>query len=102
MALSLYDASVANYLQTLGAVGGFLDKGLAHEVGGEQGDPAGATVLEGGLHHSAKIRFGGHVTDCVVHEHGIEGSTQAQGAYVALEVLAFGVQRSAHGQHVRR
>lgn len=30
MAFSLYDASVANYLQILGAVGSFLDKGLAH------------------------------------------------------------------------
>jgi uncharacterized protein len=30
MAFSLYDATVANYLQTLGAVSGFLDKGLAH------------------------------------------------------------------------
>jgi uncharacterized protein len=30
MAFSLYDASVANYLQTLGAVSAFLDKGLAH------------------------------------------------------------------------
>ena len=30
MALSLYDASVANYLQTLGAVGGFLERGLKH------------------------------------------------------------------------
>ena len=30
MAFSLYDASVANYLQTLGAVSGFLDRGLAH------------------------------------------------------------------------
>jgi hypothetical protein len=30
MAFSLYDATVANYLQILGAVGGFLDKGLAH------------------------------------------------------------------------
>jgi hypothetical protein len=30
MAFSLYDASVANYLQTLGAVSGILDKGLAH------------------------------------------------------------------------
>ena len=28
MALSLYDASVANYLQTLGAIGGFLERGL--------------------------------------------------------------------------
>ena len=30
MAISLYDVSVASYLQTLGAVSGFLDKGLAH------------------------------------------------------------------------
>jgi hypothetical protein len=30
MALSLYDASVANYLQTLGAVSGFLDRGLTY------------------------------------------------------------------------
>ena len=30
MAISLYDASVASYLQALGALGGVLDKGLAH------------------------------------------------------------------------
>jgi Domain of unknown function (DUF1993) len=30
MAISLYDVSVANYLQTLGAVAGFLEKGRAH------------------------------------------------------------------------
>ena len=30
MAFSLYDASVANYLQTLGAVSGFLQRGLVH------------------------------------------------------------------------
>lgn len=30
MPVSLYDVSVAGFLQTLGAVGGFLDKGLAH------------------------------------------------------------------------
>jgi len=30
MALSLYDASVANYLQTLGAVSGFLDLSLTY------------------------------------------------------------------------
>jgi hypothetical protein len=30
MAISLYDLSVANYLQTLGGVVGFLEKGLAH------------------------------------------------------------------------
>ena len=30
MATSLYDLSVASYLQTLGGVAGFLDRGLAH------------------------------------------------------------------------
>ena len=30
MAFSLYDATVANYLQILGAVGGFLDKSFSH------------------------------------------------------------------------
>jgi uncharacterized protein len=30
MAISLYDVSVASFLQTLGAVSGFLDRGLAH------------------------------------------------------------------------
>ncbi len=40
MAFTLYDATVANYLQTLGAVGAFLDKSLAHFR--EKGiDPAG-------------------------------------------------------------
>ena len=30
MTFSLYDATVANYLQILGAVGGFLEKSLTH------------------------------------------------------------------------
>jgi len=30
MAIALYDLSVANYVQTLGAVEGFLERGLAH------------------------------------------------------------------------
>ena len=30
MAIPLYDASVMSYLQTLGAVSGFLDRGLSH------------------------------------------------------------------------
>jgi uncharacterized protein len=39
MAFSLYDATVANYLQVLGAVGSFLEKSLTHF--GEKGiDPA--------------------------------------------------------------
>ena len=39
MTFSLYDATVANYLQILGAVGGFLEKSLTHFL--EKGiDPA--------------------------------------------------------------
>jgi len=30
MAISLHEISVANYLQSLGAVSGFLDRGLAY------------------------------------------------------------------------
>ena len=46
MAFSLYDATVANYVQILGAVSGFLDKSLAHFR--EKGiDPA--EVVETGL-----------------------------------------------------
>ena len=30
MAISLYDVSVTSFLQTLGGVAGFLDKGLTH------------------------------------------------------------------------
>jgi hypothetical protein len=30
MAIALYDLSVGSFLQTLGAVGGFLDRGLSH------------------------------------------------------------------------
>src|ERR1700733_7806695 len=38
MAVSLYDLSVANYLQTLGGVEGFLAKGLTH-FQGSNADP---------------------------------------------------------------
>jgi hypothetical protein len=40
MAFSLYDASVANYLQILGAVSGYMEKGAAHfkEKGGNVED----------------------------------------------------------------
>jgi len=46
MAFSLYDATVANYLQILGSVGGYLDKSLTHFK--EKGvDPA--TMVEAKL-----------------------------------------------------
>ena len=47
MAISLYDVSVKNFLQTLGAVSGYLDKGLkwANENGHD-----GAEIVETRLH----------------------------------------------------
>ena len=58
MALSLYDASVANYLQTLGAVSGFLDCGLTHfrEKGVDRDNRRGAA---GAGHASAS--FSDHI-----------------------------------------
>ena len=41
MAISLYDMSVPTYLQTIGAVSGFLDKGLDPNTA----DPGGITLL---------------------------------------------------------
>ena len=55
MAFSLYDATVANYLQILGAVGGFLEKSLTHFQ--EKGiDPA--EVVQSRLAHDMQpLRF---------------------------------------------
>ena len=55
MAFSLYDATVANYLQILGAVGGFLEKSLTHFQ--EKGiDPA--EIVESRLAHDMQpLRF---------------------------------------------
>jgi uncharacterized protein len=47
MAVSLYDLSVTNYLQTLGAMEGFLGKGLAH-FEEKKADPN--TMLDERLH----------------------------------------------------
>ena len=40
MAISLYDLSVASFLQTLGGVAGFLQRGLEH-CGDNNTDPSG-------------------------------------------------------------
>ncbi len=46
MAISLYDATVAGYLQTLGAMAGVLDRGLAHcaETGADADALVGARI----------------------------------------------------------
>ncbi len=73
MALSLYDASVANYLQTLGAVSGFLERGLTHFR--EKGiDPE--TIVEARLAPDMlPLRF--QIVSVVQHSRGaIEGVQQ--------------------------
>ena len=66
MAFSLYDATVANYLQILGAVGGFLDKGLTHFR--DKGiDPA--DIVEARLAPDmAPLRF--QIVSVAHHSHG--------------------------------
>ena len=48
MAIPLYDLTVVNFLQTLGAVAGFLDKGLAHctDASVESGALVGSRLYE--------------------------------------------------------
>jgi len=73
MTFSLYDASVANYLQTLGAVSGILDRSLAHfrehEVDPEQ-------VVEARLAPDM-LPFRFQILSVVHHSRGaIEGAQQ--------------------------
>jgi len=57
MAFSLYDASVANYLQILGAVAGYMEKGAAHfkEKGGNVEDIVDTRLFEDMLPFSFQI-----------------------------------------------
>lgn len=71
MAFSLYDATVANYLQILGAVSAFLDKSLAHFR--EQGIDL-AEIVEARLAPDMQpFRF--QIISVVHHSHGaMEGA----------------------------
>src|SRR5215467_9855116 len=55
MAFSLYDATVANYLQILGAVTGFLEKSLTHFQ--ENGIDPGEIVQSRLAHDMQPLRF---------------------------------------------
>ena len=57
MAFSLYDASVANYLQILGAVAGYMEKGAAHfkEKGGNIEDIVATRLFDDMLPFSFQI-----------------------------------------------
>ena len=82
-------------------VGGRLE-GLGHRVGDEQRHPARPGVLERRREHRPQVVLGRHVRDRVVHEHRVERPPQPHRTHVALDVLALGVEPSAHRQHLRR
>ncbi|MGE0285930.1 MAG: DUF1993 family protein [Bradyrhizobium sp.] len=62
MAVSLYELSVPTYLQTLGAVSGFLEKGLAHcaECNAQPGEVVEHRLFEDMLPFSFQIRSVAH------------------------------------------
>ena len=73
MAFSLYDATVANYLQILGAVGGFLEKSLTHFQ--EKGiDPA--EIVQSRLAHDMHpLRF--QIVSVAHHSRGAMEATKS-------------------------
>src|SRR4051812_33161527 len=77
MAFSFYDATVANYLQILGAVAGFLDKSLAHFK--EKGtDPA--EILEARLAPDM-LPFRAQILAVVHHSRGGMEAAMKTGAF---------------------
>ena len=62
MSVSLYELSVPTYLQTLGAVSGFLDKGLAHcrECNVQPGEVVEQRLFEDMAPFSFQIRSVAH------------------------------------------
>ena len=68
----------------------------------EQRRPAGAEMQGNVFQRRAKVVLRRDVGNRVVHEHGIEGAPEPQRPHVALDVLAFGVQRLAQREHLRR
>src|SRR5690349_2414638 len=65
MAVSLYDLSVPTYLQTLGAVSGFLEKGLAHckECNTEPGEVVEHRLFQDMAPFSFQIRSEEHTSN---------------------------------------
>jgi hypothetical protein len=71
MAISLYDVSVTSYLQTLGGVAGFLERGLAH-FQDSGGDPE--AIVETRLHNDM-LPFRFQIVSVAHHSRGaIEGA----------------------------
>ena len=71
-------------------------------VGREEGGAAGPAVDPGRLDGGAQVFERRHVVDGVVDEDAVERPVEADGAHVALDVPALGVELLAHRQHPGR
>jgi uncharacterized protein len=99
MAITLYDATVTSFLQTLGGVSGFMDRGLKHCT--EKGvDPA---EIVGTRLFADMLPFGYQIHALVGHSLGaIEGAKQgifkppmkSDGDYAALQKLVADARQS--------
>ena len=75
---------------------------LAHMVGSEERGPSQLAVDEGRFDGLPQIRGSGYVADRVVDEDSVEGPAEPHAPHVTLHVLAFRIDRTAHGKHLRR
>ncbi len=75
---------------------------FADEIGREERRPSRLAVHKRGVDRHPQIGFRGHVTNRIVDEDAVELTTKSRRTHVALDVLAFGVQRATHRQHARR
>ena len=73
MAISLYDCSVMSFLQVLGAVSGYLDKGLAHlKEAGHDPEAIVATRL-----HDDMLPFAFQIASVAHHSKGALAGVKA-------------------------
>ena len=91
----------APLVRVISSMVGVGDKSLAHLIWDDHRHTTRSQVLECGLHHGAQFCLGRHVADGVVNEDSIENPAKPDGAYVPLDVVAFGVERLTDGEHSR-
>ena len=84
MATSLYDLSVASYLQTVGAVAGFMERAAKHcaETGVDPDDFVGVQLFDDMAPFHFQIRSVAH------HSVGAPGESMCGPAAIWLRVLA--------------
>jgi len=81
-------------------IGGGL-KGLADEIGHDDDSASGSAMAVGVGESGAQGGLIGRVHDGVVDEDAVEGAAEVEGAHIAGDVLAFGIDGAADVEHGR-